>query len=354
MRLSLHPFSSTDGAPSCVVLVCTQNRPSHLQACLESLSQQEYSNFQVYVVDNASADKSAERIAAEWGAGYIWEPASGLARARNRGARQCSGDIVAYLDDDCIAERQWLSALVKAFTDPDTMAVTGRIIPLENEARNASSGLNDLDIGPTPQKLSREFPLWFEKANFGGIGTGGNMAFRRAAFDEWDGFDVRLGRGAVIEGGEEQYAFFSLIDRGFNVVYTPDAVVRHPQQYETSRAKARYVAECSTATAYLTFLFLKEPRYRRALLQYAVQALLGRQRQWRRHGHFNIPRNVSRRREFMARLAGPCICAKLLFKRVTSQLVVRWFRAPSDRHDVKGCVGSIRTPRPSVGSGTSR
>jgi hypothetical protein len=51
--------------------------------------------------------------------------------------------------------------------------------------------------------VDRQTPAWFERANFGGIGDGGNMAFRRYAFAVWPGFDVRLGRGALLHGGEE-------------------------------------------------------------------------------------------------------------------------------------------------------
>ena len=74
------------------------------------------------------------------------------------------------------------------------------------------------DANGHPESVfDRETPFWFERANFGGIGDGGNMAFRRCVFDIWPGFDERLGRGAVIDGGEEHYAFFSLLDRGYRI-----------------------------------------------------------------------------------------------------------------------------------------
>ena len=51
-----------------------------------------------------------------------------------------------------------------------------------------------LDCGDERRAVDRQEPAWFEMANFGGVGDGGNMAFRRRAFDIWPGFHERLGR----------------------------------------------------------------------------------------------------------------------------------------------------------------
>jgi len=67
--------------------------------------------FEVVVVDNAPSDDRASEVAERHGARRVVEPIPGLSRARNRGARESTGDLVAYLDDDAIADSGWLGGL---------------------------------------------------------------------------------------------------------------------------------------------------------------------------------------------------------------------------------------------------
>ena len=107
------------------------------------------------------------------------------------------------------------------------------------------------------------------------------MAFRRRAFDLWPGFDERLGRGVILDGGEEHHAFFSLIDRGYRVVYTPDAVVHHPCPRDHRGSPCAPPERPSASTGYITLLFVEEPRYRRKVFNYVLEALQGTPRTWR-------------------------------------------------------------------------
>jgi glycosyltransferase involved in cell wall biosynthesis len=49
----------------------------------------------------------------------------GLAAARNAGVAHATGDIVAFLDDDALAERNWAEHLLGAYTDPSITGVGG-------------------------------------------------------------------------------------------------------------------------------------------------------------------------------------------------------------------------------------
>jgi cellulose synthase/poly-beta-1,6-N-acetylglucosamine synthase-like glycosyltransferase len=138
---------------------------------------------------------------------------------------------VAFLDDDSVPEPEWLTGLAQEFKDPLVMAVTGpaKALKVETEAERLCALEAALNTnGCRSRTVDRQTPNWLEMANFGGLGHGGNMAFRRHAFDIWGGFDERLGRGALLHGGEEHYAFFRLLESGYRVVYNPRAVVVHP------------------------------------------------------------------------------------------------------------------------------
>jgi cellulose synthase/poly-beta-1,6-N-acetylglucosamine synthase-like glycosyltransferase len=258
-------------------------------------------------------------VAERWGSRYIVEPVVGLSRARNRGARECNAEVVAYLDDDAIPDPEWLSAIVREFKDPQVMVVTGQTLPLrvETEAERLFAALGGFDIADQERRvLDRQCPDWFELASFGGIGNGGNMAFRRSAFDLWPGFDERLGAGTSLSGGEEHHAFFALIDRGYRVVYTPLAVVRHPYPRTLPELRARYLKTLAAATGYITFLFFEEPRYRWATAKYVAQALRGTRRPWRKQPPGQRPRVVPGWRKLSAYLSGPLLYARTRLARL--------------------------------------
>jgi len=81
--------------PSCTVVICTRDRPTELNRCLEALAELDYPHFDVLVVDNAPSDDQARQVAMRWGVAYVAEPVPGLSRARNLGAMTCIAEVVA-------------------------------------------------------------------------------------------------------------------------------------------------------------------------------------------------------------------------------------------------------------------
>ena len=302
---NLHGFT-----PSCSVVICTRDRPEWLNRCLDSVSRLTYPKFDVLVVDNAPKDVQSCEIAIRWGVRYVVESEPGLSRARNRGVRACTAELIAFLDDDSMPELEWLTALVVEFNDPEVMAVTGRICPLNAKTEDDQVGawIGGLDLcGQERRTADRGTPLWFGLSNFGGIGDGGNMAFRRQAFDVVPGFDERLGRGVILNGGEEHYAFFSLIDRGYRIIYTPFAIVRHPFPTGLKELRARHFKAKAASTGYLTLLFVEQPEYRCAVVRYAFEALLGIPRPWHQQQRKHRPRIISPLKIILAYLLGPLL-----------------------------------------------
>jgi len=236
------------------------------------------------VVDNTSGEREVERLAADAGARYVVEPREGLSRARNTGAREARGGIVAYIDDDAVAERACLGRHAAALEDPALAATTGRVLPtsLEAPAARAYAAAGGEDLGQVPLMVDRKTLGWFEMANFGGVGVGGNMAFRRALFETGWGFRESLGSGAGIPG-EEHYAFFTLIRDGHAIAYLPDAVVRHDPPTTISGLRRRRSRILRGTAAYMAMLLVEEPEFRRDTLRYMWEAARGTRRAWR-HG----------------------------------------------------------------------
>jgi len=214
---------------------------------------------------------------------------------------------VAFIDDDAVARPDWLAAHVAALTDSSIVATAGRVLApshVTSPGRAWAAGVEDL--GDTFVRIDPTSPHWFERANFGGVGFGPNMAFRSKLFDDGWGFRESLGLG---EGerplGEEHYAFFSLIRTGHAVAYVPDAVVYHepPARQSEFQAKKRRLARGSAS--YLVMLFVEHPEFRRRTFRYAVSALRRQRRPWR-GGSFDEPL-LSRRELAAAALSAPLI-----------------------------------------------
>jgi cellulose synthase/poly-beta-1,6-N-acetylglucosamine synthase-like glycosyltransferase len=251
-----------------------------LQECLQALQRQDYPAFDVWVIDNAPRDERTRACAQRYGVRYAIEPVPGLSRARNLAPRISKADILAYLDDDSLPEPGWLTALVREFGDERVMAVCGKVLP--TSLATPAERLYHEALTRRSERLvvNEATPYWFEITNFGGVGDGMNMAFRRSAFESWPGFDERLGLGAPLEGSEEHYALFELVAREYSVVYTPDAVVRHPYPPDMSSLQKRFYKAMVASRGHMMMLFVEQPRYRRELIAYVLRGALNRKRAW--------------------------------------------------------------------------
>jgi hypothetical protein len=97
------------------------------------------------------------------------------------------------------------------------------------------------------------------------------MAFRRSFLEQSGGFDERIGRGRILNGGEEHDALYRVLERGFTLAYAPNSVVMHP--HEPSGP-----SDPRTRVAFSIHLFMKYPALRRWLVRRAVAKGLARSR----------------------------------------------------------------------------
>jgi glycosyltransferase involved in cell wall biosynthesis len=263
--------------PRCSVIVCTRQRPDLLARCLTSLAKLDGPDPEVIVVDNSAGDAETERVTARAGARYVVEARVGLSRARNAGIAAATGELIAFIDDDAIAEPGWLRRHAEVLTNNPLMASTGRMLPIHTDLHGS------MDLGEQAFVLDRSSPWWFERANFSGLGSGSNMVFKRQAFEDGVRFRETLGLGTPLGGFEEYYLFFTMIRGGAQVAYIPDAVVRHADsELPPELERPRITRNRRFTAAYLTLLLVEEPAVRRRTARYILQTLR-RQRQvpWR-------------------------------------------------------------------------
>jgi GT2 family glycosyltransferase len=122
--------------PRISVIIPHLNQPAHLARCLASLAAGTRRPDEVVVVDNGSAELPHAVIAAHPGVQLLSEPEPGPGRARNRGIAATTGEILAFIDADCQADRAWLAAAEAAMADPGALILGGDVrIPAADPGR---------------------------------------------------------------------------------------------------------------------------------------------------------------------------------------------------------------------------
>ncbi|MET9370329.1 glycosyltransferase [Streptomyces griseoflavus] len=256
------------GVPYVSVVVATRERAGQLARALDSLLAQEHPRFEIVVVDNAPATGATrELVRRAYGerVRYVREPVPGLAAAHNTGLAAARGEVIAFTDDDVVADPRWLTELTAPFAaDPRLGCATGLILParLRTPAQVLleSHGGFAKGFAPTtydPRDPPRDEPLFPFTA--GRFGSGANMAFRTEVLRAVGGFDPATGAGTPARGGDDLYGFVRVLTRGHRLHYTPYALVWHHHRETWADLEAQAYGYGAGLTAYLTAILVGRP-----------------------------------------------------------------------------------------------
>ncbi|WP_406058869.1 glycosyltransferase [Streptomyces sp. NBC_01077] len=267
--------SGTLTPPRTSVVVATRERPEQLVRALDSLLVQDHPDFELIVVDNAPRTSGTHELVTRKYADrvrYVREDTPGLATAHNTGLAAADGVVVAFTDDDVIADPHWLTALSEPFTaDPGLGCVTGLILParLRTPAQILLESHGGFAKGFAPRVYDPAHPPADEPLfpfTAGSFGSGANMAFRADALRRAGGFDPATGTGTAAKGGDDLYAFVAVLSAGFRLRYTSEALVWHHHRDTWQDLRNQAYGYGAGLTAYLTATLVRSPRLLPALL----------------------------------------------------------------------------------------
>jgi Glycosyl transferase family 2 len=278
--------------PDATVVICTRDRPAGLRATLASLQRQTDSNFRVLVMDNGSSSSATATVVEKLGlprCEYAVEPQPGLARARNRALGAVRTDLVAWIDDDEVADADWVHRLKEGFAhESRPAAVCGVMLPAElefeaqvrfeqyggfNKGRGMASEV--LRMG-TSSVVSPLYPL-------PAFGPGGNMAFRTECLRSVEGFDPCLGAGTRTYGGEETRVLSLLLSSGHAVLHWPPAITWHTHRREMAALRKQMYGYSAGLSAFYASMIRSRPTAALDVLQLAPYVLRDL-----RHGKKNL------------------------------------------------------------------
>lgn len=207
------------------VIVCTHNSKMepHLLECIESLQNQVYPTDIICIVDGDKEYYNSLRGKLNSSVKLcLNEENKGLSYSRNRGVKESEQEIIAFIDDDAVADKYWTQELAKEYWD-GSISVGGKILPLWSDKK----------------------PVWFPEEFYWMIGAthkgfseskgevrntfGSNLSFKKDIFISLGGFREDYGMRAK---GQLQGAETELCDRmgnkyGQGVMYNPNAVIYH-------------------------------------------------------------------------------------------------------------------------------
>ena len=159
----------------------------------------------------------------------------GLSLARNTGAKVASGDILIFLDDDAVAEPDWLKHLIDPFSDPWVVGVGGKAVPDWLGSGNRSYWFPE-EIDWT---VGCMYPSFGNMKKIVRNAFGCNMAFKKDLLMKVNGFDPRLG-GPVSGDDTDICLRITSGDKRYHIIYEPNAVIHH--KVSEKRQTFRHIA----------------------------------------------------------------------------------------------------------------
>lgn len=203
--------------PLVSVIVAVYNRAREIGQCLESLLSLDYpsSKFEIIVVDDGSSDDT-RHVVSGYDVKLITLPENlGQSAARNRGVEVACGEIVAFVDSDCIAHPGWLKDLVPYFLDSRNVLVGGYVASYYRE-----SLLDRYEEVKSPLNMGEETVVGVGAESDFYVPTC-NMLVRKDRYVQVGGLDEQM------RVGEDVDLCWRLKEHGHRLVYVPRGVVRH-------------------------------------------------------------------------------------------------------------------------------
>jgi mycofactocin system glycosyltransferase len=239
--LKLERIAGIDAYPLISVIIPVRDQPGDLGECLHSLANLDYpkDNLEIIVVDDGSRKDVSEIITSENIRFIRHDKSLGPANCRNIGAEYASGDILAFLDADCMAGENWLGELVPFFGVAGVGAVGGYV-----GGYYRKSFLDRYEAASSSLNMGRRLLIEGRSSSTFYVPTA-NLLVAREAFQAAGGFR------AGMRLGEDVDFCWRLRALGHTLLYVPSGTVDHKHRNRLGKMlKRRFEYATSEAVLY--------------------------------------------------------------------------------------------------------
>lgn len=164
-------------------VIPAHNEENYVGNCISSIQKElgrSSREAEIIVINNASTDRTAEVAKKYKNVRVVNEPAKGLVHARQKGLKEAGGDLLAYLDADCVLNAGWIDIVFAKFKNPSIVALSG------------PRRYYDM---PAFKKFLADYGWWFAPVIYRLVGymlLGGNFVARRDTLEKMGGFDTKI------------------------------------------------------------------------------------------------------------------------------------------------------------------
>lgn len=216
------------------VVIPVKNNADLLFKLIKNLLSQTLKPHEIIVVDDGSTNGSPE-IAKECGAKVLFTNGSkGPNFARSLGVRNSVGDIIAFIDSDCVPSKDWIESLVKDFQEHPEVSIVAGTTVAANPDNFLARFLDCSLLTPTPKY--KDYLLLKGDFNIGTIVATCNMAILKHVFEKVGLFDPEYKH----YGSDDMDFVYRALRKGFIVLCSPRPLVRHYHRTTLSKVVKRY------------------------------------------------------------------------------------------------------------------
>lgn len=192
---------------------------------------------------------------------YLFEPRTGKCHALNTAIAAARGEVVAFLDDDSIPSRDWLTSIWSEFVaDPGLGALAGRV-ELANPA-----DLPIMIITGRKRRVARRF-----EEDVDGYFAGLNWAARRSMLTAVGEYDTHFGPGARFQSTEDLEFAYRMWRAGAKMLYAPSVLTFHNHGRRTEQAsRALLWSYCIGRGAFYAKYLLRGDTYAARLIYWTI------------------------------------------------------------------------------------
>lgn len=233
------------------VIVATKNRPDQIIPCILSIKKNTKVPYEIIICDQSHTQKTYSTTRT-LSIRYSHVPRGGKSAALNKGIELAQYNILAFTDDDCIADEAWLTHIAATFKQNKGVAgIFGKTLPYHPQKHkglicpSTFNGGNKKKHVTTPSYHARH------------IGYGNNMAFRRKVLKKLGGFKTWLGPGSIGSNAEDAELALRVLIGGHTLQYNPSVTVYHNKWLSNNEMRRQNLSYVTGELACYTYFFMQ-------------------------------------------------------------------------------------------------